>query len=240
MQTPWTRTEFEKKLRDKGKLYHIHHPFQVAMNNGQSTQQQIQGWVANRYYYQIIIPIKDAAILSNCTDREVRREWIQRILDHDGRQGTEGGIEAWLRLGEAVGMQREEIISEQHVLPGVRFACEAYLNFARRASWQEAACSSLTEMFAPTIHQKRLDTWPEHYPWIEQTGYEYFRTRLREARRDVEHGLQITLDHFQSREQQEAALNILQLKLDILWSMLDAMQLAYVYNEPPFHSCSVD
>lgn len=238
MQTPWSRSEFEEKLRDKGRLYHIHHPFQVAMNNGESNQKQIQGWVANRYYYQIIIPIKDAAILSNCTDREVRREWIQRILDHDGHEGNEGGIEAWLRLGEAVGLTREEIISEQHVLPGVRFACEAYLNFARRASWQEAACSSLTEMFAPTIHQKRLDTWPTHYPWIEPTGYQYFRTRLGEARRDVEHGLQITLDYFRTREQQEAALSILQLKLDILWSMLDAMQLAYVYDQPPFHSCT--
>ena len=234
---PWSREEFEQKLRDKGSYYHIYHPFQVAMNAGQSTKEQIQGWVANRYYYQIIIPIKDAAILSNCNERDIRREWVQRILDHDGYAGQEGGIEAWLRLGEAVGLTREEIISQEHVLPGVRFACEAYLNFARRATWQEAACSSLTELFAPNIHQKRLDSWPQHYPWIEKEGYDYFRTRLGEARRDVEHGLTITLDHFITREQQEAALNILQLKLDILWSMLDAMQMAYVHNEPPFHSC---
>ena len=234
---PWSREEFEQKLRDKGSYYHIYHPFQVAMNAGQSTKEQIQGWVANRYYYQIIIPIKDAAILSNCSERDIRREWVQRILDHDGYAGQEGGIEAWLRLGEAVGLTREEIISQEHVLPGVRFACEAYLNFARRATWQEAACSSLTELFAPNIHQKRLDSWPQHYPWIEKEGYDYFRTRLGEARRDVEHGLTITLDHFITREQQEAALDILQLKLDILWSMLDAMQMAYVHNEPPFHSC---
>lgn len=233
-----SRDEFEKALRDKGRLYHIHHPFHVAMNRGKCTQKQIQGWVANRYYYQISIPIKDAAILANCSERDVRREWIQRILDHDGRHGEEGGIEAWLRLGEAVGLSREEIISQEHVLPGVRFACDAYVNFARRATWQEAACSSLTELFAPQIHQKRLDTWPRHYPWIEMEGYQYFRTRLSEARRDVEHGLAITLDHFKTREQQEHALNILQFKLDILWSMLDAMQLAYVYNEPPYHSCS--
>lgn len=233
-----SRDEFEKALRDKGRLYHIHHPFHVAMNSGKCTQKQIQGWVANRYYYQISIPIKDAAILANCNERDVRREWIQRILDHDGRHGEEGGIEAWLRLGEAVGLSREEIISQEHVLPGVRFACDAYVNFARRATWQEAACSSLTELFAPQIHQKRLDTWPRHYPWIEMEGYQYFRTRLSEARRDVEHGLAITLDHFKTREQQEHALNILQFKLDILWSMLDAMQLAYVYNEPPYHSCS--
>jgi len=164
---------------------------------------------------------------------------VQRILDHDGTSEEDsGGIEAWLRLGEAVGLSRDEIVSLEHVLPGVRFAVDAYVNFARKATWQEAACSSLTELFAPAIHQKRLDNWPQHYPWIDAEGYRYFRTRLSEARRDVEHGLQITLDHFQSREAQEHALSILQMKLDILWSMLDAMQLAYVYNEPPFHSCT--
>ncbi len=175
--------------------------------------------------------------MANCTERDVRREWVQRILDHDGVDGEEGGIEAWLRLGEAVGMTREQIVSHEQVLPGVRFACDAYLNFARRASWQEAACSSLTELFAPKIHQSRLDSWPTHYPWINAEGYQYFRKRLSEARRDVQHGLNITLDHFKTREQQEHALDILQFKLDVLWTMLDAMQLAYTYNEPPFHSC---
>lgn len=235
--TPWSREEFEAKLRDKGRQYHIHHPYHVMMNNGKATPEQIQGWVANRFYYQTSIPIKDAAILANCDDRDVRREWVQRILDHDGYDGEEGGIEAWLRLAEAVGLQRDDLLSHRLVLPGVRFACDAYVNFARRATWQEAACSSLTELFAPEIHQRRLDNWPQHYTWIDIEGYEYFRKRLSEARRDVEHGLQITLDHFQGRQQQEYALTILQFKLDILWSILDAMQMAYVYQEPPFHSC---
>ena len=181
----------------------------------------------NRFYYQISIPIKDAAILANMPDRDHRRMWIQRILDHDGHEGDEGGIEAWLALADAVGLQRDEVRSLNHVLPGVRFAVDAYINFARRASWQEAACSSLTELFAPEIHQKRLDTWPQHYKWIEPTGYAYFRKRLSEARRDVEHGLRVTLDYFQTRQEQERALGILQFKLDILWSMLDAMQIAY-------------
>ena len=233
----WSREEFEQKLREKGKFYHIYHPFHVAMNGGESSREQIHGWVANRFYYQVTIPIKDAAIMANCTERDVRREWVQRILDHDGVAGEEGGIEAWLRLGEAVGMTREQIVSHEQVLPGVRFACDAYLNFARRASWQEAACSSLTELFAPEIHQSRLDSWPTHYPWIDAEGYQYFRKRLSEARRDVQHGLNITLDYFKTREQQEHALDILQFKLDVLWTMLDAMQLAYTYNEPPFHSC---
>ena len=236
--TAWTKKDFEQKLRDKGKYYHIHHPFHVAMNRGNCSREQIQGWVANRFYYQVTIPNKDAAIMSNCTDRNARREWVQRILDHDGVDGEDGGIEAWLRLGEAVGIPRAKIISHEQVLPGVRFACDAYLNFARRATWQEAACSSLTELFAPEIHQSRLDSWPTHYPWIEAAGYQYFRKRLSEARRDVQHSLNITLEHFKTREQQEHALGILQFKLDVLWTMLDAMQLAYTYEEPPFHSCS--
>lgn len=233
----WSREEFAQRLRDKGRLYHIHHPYHIAMNSGQSTPEQIRGWVANRFYYQTTIPVKDAAILANCKERDVRREWVQRILDHDGYGGEEGGIEAWLRLAEAVGLSREEVMSEEHVLPGVRFACDAYINFARRASWQEAACSSLTELFAPEIHQRRLENWPQHYPWIDAAGYLYFRKRLSEARRDVEHGLSITLDYFKTRQQQEQALSILQFKLDILWTMLDAMQMAYEFKLPPYHCC---
>ena len=224
---PWSREEFEHQLRAKGKRYHIYHPYQVAMNSGKLTREQIQGWVYNRYYYQISIPIKDAALLSNMPDREHRRLWIQRILDHDGTQGDEGGIEAWIWLGEACGLKRADITSLEYVLPGVRFAIDAYVNFARRAPWQEAVCSSLTELFAPEIHKERLSNWPQHYPWIDQSGYAYFRKRLSEARRDVDHGLRVTLEHFTTRAQQQRALDILQFKLDILWSMLDAMQIAY-------------
>jgi pyrroloquinoline-quinone synthase len=208
------------------------------MNEQGISRPAVQGWVANRYYYQLAIPIKDAAVMANCPDRGARRAWIQRLLDHDGHAGDEGGIEAWLRLGEAAGLDRATLQSQSMVLPGVRFAVDAYVNFARRASWQEAACSSLTELFAPTIHQRRLDTWPDLYPWIEPQGYRYFRKRLSEARRDVEHGLQVTLDHFTTRLQQEYALSILQFKLDLLWAMLDAMWLAYVADRPPY--CDVE
>jgi pyrroloquinoline-quinone synthase len=228
---PWTKAEFEEKLRAKGERYHIHHPFHVAMNSGRCTKAQVQGWVLNRFYYQVSIPLKDAAILANMPDRGERRRWIQRILDHDGTQGNEGGIEAWLRLGEAAGLAREEISSLRHVLPGVRFAVDAYIDFARRAPWQEAVCASLTELFAPEIHKERLAGWPQHYPWIEPSGYAYFRQRLSEARRDVEHGLEVTLEHFGTRAGQQRALDILQFKLDVLWSMLDAMQLAYGIGE---------
>jgi pyrroloquinoline-quinone synthase len=235
-QVPMTRDEFEQALRAKGRFYHTQHPYHIAMYDGLCTPEQIRGWVANRYYYQVSIPVKDAAILANCTDRDTRRQWIQRILDHDGYDGAIGGIEAWLRLGEAVGLTREEMISQEHVLPGVRFAVDAYVNFARRATWQEAASSSLTELFAPTIHQNRLDTWPTHYPWVKPEGYQYFRQRLSEARRDVEHGLHITLDHYTTRPEQDRMLEILQFKLDVLWSMLDAMTMAYELNRPPYHT----
>ena len=236
-QKPWTREEFEQKLRDKEKYYHINHEFHILMNTGKLDKPAIQGWVANRFYYQTTIPIKDAAIMANCPDRDARRKWVQRIIDHDGEEGEDGGIEAWLQLGEAVGLTREELISYEHVLPGVRFAIDAYLNFARRAPWEEAASSSLTELFAPKIHQKRLDNWPEVYPWIDEKGYTYFRKRLSEARRDVQHGLDITLDYYKTREDQERMLGILQFKLDILWTMLDCMWMAYIENKPPFHNC---
>ncbi len=156
----WSKKEFEARLRAKGDRYHIHHPFNVAMREGKLSREQLRGWVANRFYYQVCIPQKDAAVMANCDDRETRRRWVQRILDHDGWEGNAGGIEAWSRLGEAVGIDREVLWGQQLVLPGVRFAVDAYVNFARRAPWQEAVCSSLTEMFAPEIHKQRLSNWP--------------------------------------------------------------------------------
>ncbi|PUB82536.1 MAG: pyrroloquinoline quinone biosynthesis protein C [gamma proteobacterium symbiont of Ctena orbiculata] len=233
---PWSKQEFEQKLREKEKYYHIHHEFHILMNSGKLDKPAIQGWVANRFYYQVIIPVKDAAIMSNCPDRDVRRHWIQRIIDHDGTQGDEGGIVAWLLLGEAVGLSREDLLSHKHLLPGVKFAIDAYVNFARQQPWEVAASSSLTELFAPTIHQKRLDNWPQYYPWIDERGYRYFRKRLTEARRDVLHGLDITLNYYKTREQQEKMLEVLQFKLDILWTMLDCMWMAYVENKPPYHN----
>ena len=236
----WNHQEFEAKLREKGAAYHIHHPFNVMLNTGKATPEQIRGWVANRFYYQIAIPVKDAAILSNTPDREIRRQWIQRILDHDGYEITapdgttvrdDGGIEAWIKLGEATGLTREEIVDLRHVVPGVRFAVDAYINFARQRPWQEAVCSSLTELFAPKIHKERLANWPEHYPWIESSGLQYFRNRVTQARRDVEQGLAVTLNYFDTPALQARALEILQFKLDVLWTMNDAMANAYGVNQ---------
>jgi pyrroloquinoline-quinone synthase len=227
---PWSAEEFETLLRGKSSSYHINHPFHVMMAQGNLNAAQLRGWVANRFYYQISIPLKDAAILSNCDDREIRREWIQRILDHDGvNMGgiqDEGGIEAWIHLGQAVGLSRDDVTSLRFVAPASRFAVDAYVNFARQQPWQEAVASSLTELFAPHIHQQRIDTWPAQYPWVDPAGLQYFKNRLTQARRDVAHGLTFTLQYFsQTRALQERALDILQFKLNVLWALADAIML---------------
>lgn len=224
---PWNKKEFEARLRNKGKAYHIYHPYNVMLSEGHANKDQIRGWVANRYYYQQAIPLKDGAVLSACDDRQVRKEWLQRIRDHDGYDDDAGGIEAWITLGEAVGLTRDEITDMRHVLPGVRYAVDAYVNFARTRPWQESVCASLTELFAPAIHKQRLATWPEHYQWIDPTGLQYFRNRVQQARRDVEHGLSITLGYFDTAELQQRALDILQFKLEVLWQISDAMAVGY-------------
>jgi pyrroloquinoline-quinone synthase len=223
----WSPEQFELKLRETGRAYHVHHPVNVLLNSGGASREQIQGWVANRFYYQISIPIKDAAILSNCPDRAVRRSWVQRILDHDGYGDDPGGIESWLHLAEAVGLPRAFVENLDHVLPGVRFAVDAYVNFARRAPWPEAICSSLTELFASDIHKQRLASWPQHYPWVGSAGLQYFQSRVKLAQRDVDFGLAFTLRHFHTQALQDRAIEILKFKLDVLWQMNDAMALAF-------------
>ena len=226
--TAWTRPQYEAQLQARGAAYHIHHPFNVRLNSGGCTPDEIRHWVRNRLYYQICIPRKDAAILANMPDRTHRRLWVERILDHDGygdyTGSAAGGMEAWTRLGEAVGIDHQELWSLQGIAPAVRFACDAYVNFAASVPWQEAVCSSLTEMLAPQIHKDRLASWPLHYPWIDQDGLTYFRSHIPLAHRDVSHSLEVTLNHFITRQAQHHALDILQLKLDMLWAMLDAIE----------------
>ena len=228
---PWTADEFESRLRAREARYHIHHPFNLRLNRGELAPFQVRGWVANRFYYQVCIPLKDAAVLANCPDRAERRRWIERLLDHDGRGdfvgAQAGGIEAWTQLGIATGLPRADLDSLRHVQPGVRFAVDAYVNFARSAPWEEAAISSLTELFAPKIHADRLAGWPASYPWIAPEGLAYFRSRIPLASRDVEHGLEVARRWCTTRARQERAIEILDFKLDILWAMLDAVERAY-------------
>lgn len=225
---PWTPSCFESRLRAVGDVgYHDKHPFHVWMNRGKLDRGQIQGWVANRFYYQTQIPIKDAAILSNCPEPGVRRVWIQRILDHDGSPGEAGGIEKWLRLGEAVGLKREELIRQQRLIPAVRFAVDAYVNFCRSRPWIEAVASSLTELFAPSLMAKRLAAFEKHYRWVDQEGLRYFRARLTQAPRDTDYSLKLVIERCCARADQERAVEALRFKCDLLWAMLDAIHLEY-------------
>ena len=246
----WDRETFVEKLRAIGvRGYHDKHPFHVAMNEGQLSPEALRGWVANRFYYQRNIPIKDAAILANCPVREVRRAWIHRIFDHDGTSvkdleggapatpaGTdsrelappnEGGIEAWLRLGEACGISRDELLDNRHLLPGVRFAVDAYVNFARSQPWPIAIASSLTELFAPDLMTARLAAFEKFYSWIDAHGLDYFRRRVTQARRDSDEALAITLEYCNTPELQREAVRALEFKCDVLWSMLDAIHHGY-------------
>ena len=207
------------------------------MNDGDLSRTQIEGWVANRFAYQEAIPIKDAAILSNCPDVAVRRRWIRRITDHDGVDGTsgatgrgggeEGGIEAWVRLGEACGVPREEMLDHRHVVPGVRFAVDAYVTFARTKPWVVAVASSLTELFAPDLMANRLAAFEKYYTWIDPEGLQYFRNRLHQAPRDSEHALEVVLEHCRTPETEQLAYDALAFKNDVLWAMMDAIDRAY-------------
>jgi pyrroloquinoline-quinone synthase len=218
---------FIRALRAQSQRYHSRHPFHARMNEGRLGRRQIQGWVANRFYYQENIPRKDAAILANCPDREVRRRWIRRIHDHDGMAEGEGGIEAWLRLGEAAGLTPEEMWDERHVVPGVRFAVDAYVTFARTRPWVEAVASSLTELFAPDLMAERLAAFERFYTWIDPAGLAYFRARLTQAPRDSEHALEVVMEHCRTPEERARAVEALSFKSDVLWSMLDAIERAY-------------
>jgi pyrroloquinoline-quinone synthase len=214
-------------LRSFSTSYYANHPFHLLMHEGRLTRRQLQGWVANRLAYQRAIPRKDAAILSNCRDPEVRREWMQRILDHDGTAPGSGGIEMWIRLGEALGVAREEMEDERHVLPGVRFAAEAYVTFCKTKPWIEAVASSLTELFAPDLMRRRIAAFPEHYPWIRPEALEYFRSRLVQAPRDSRQGLRLVQHHCRTPESQLRVFQALAFKLEMLWLMIDTIHNAY-------------
>jgi pyrroloquinoline-quinone synthase len=221
---PWSADAFTEQLRGVGAdFYHDKHPFHRLMNEGRLTREQIQLWAANRFYYQKNIPIKDALLLARCPLREVRRRWVQRILDHDGSATDPGGIEKWLRLGEAVGLRRQELESERLLLPGVRFAVDAYVNFVATRPWIEGVASSLTELFAPALMTARLAAFEKHYTWIDQAALEYFRSRPSLAARDSAHGLELVHEHCRTRAEQERAVAALRFKCDLLSAQLDAL-----------------
>jgi pyrroloquinoline-quinone synthase len=226
---PWSRAEFEERLRAIGVArYHDKHPFHIRLHAGDLNQGQVQAWVLNRFYYQKSIPLKDASLIGRADDIALRREWIGRLADHDGAAPGEGGIERWLVLAEGVGLDRDYVASCDGVLPATRFACEAYIRFVREKSLLEAVASSLTEMFAPTLHKTRIAALLEHYPFANDRTLAYFRTRLTQAPEDVAYGLAYVLDRADTAEKQAQCLAALSFKTDVLWAQLDALNHAYV------------
>jgi pyrroloquinoline-quinone synthase len=216
------------RLRQVGEeRYHHRHPFHLMMHEGKLSRGQLQAWALNRYYYQSRIPIKDAIILSRSEDPEFRRAWSKRVLDHDGDATHEGGIERWIRLAEATGLDRERVVSCQEVLPGVRYAVDAYLELIRNRTLLEAVASSLTELFSRDLITLRMDRLRQHYPWLSG-GLDYFEARLDQAPEDARLALQWVTEHATTRADQEVAIQALIAKCDILWAQLDAIYFAYV------------
>ncbi|HMH00005.1 MAG TPA: pyrroloquinoline-quinone synthase PqqC [Terriglobales bacterium] len=220
--------DLRAQLRQVGEeRYHHRHPFHLMMHEGKLSRGQLQAWALNRYYYQSRIPIKDAIILSRSEDPEFRRAWSKRVLDHDGDATHEGGIERWIGLAEATGLDRKRVVSCQEVLPGVRYAVDAYLDLVRNGTLMEAVASSLTELFSRDLITLRMDRLRQHYPWLSG-GLDYFEARLNQAPEDARFALQWVTEHSITRAEQELAIHALSAKCDILWAQLDAIYFAYV------------
>jgi pyrroloquinoline-quinone synthase len=216
-------------LRQEGELrYHDRHPYHVMMHEGRLTPLQLQQWVRNRYYYQTRIPIKDAIILSKSEDPAFRRSWIHRIHDHDGTQDGEGGLALWLRLAVGVGLDPEEVRACRSVLPGVRFACDGYVEMVRQRPLVEAVASSLTEFFAPDLMSRRIAAWEKHYPWVSSDVLAYFRSRVTRARHDSEEAVAFVVRNATTRGTQERCVDALVRKTEVLWHLLDCLYAAYV------------
>lgn len=224
-----SKEAFEARLRQIGAdRYHDKHPFHHLLHSGGCTPDQVRAWVINRFYYQARIPMKDAAFMSRVTDPKLRKIWRSRIEDHDGTAENEGGIKRWLRLADAVGLDRDYVASSEGVLPATRFAVDAYVRFVRDEPLLEAVAASLTEMFAPKIHAERIEGLLANYDFADDSSLSYFRNRLKEAPKDVAFGLQWVLDHADTDEKQDAASRALVFKTEILWAQLDALHAGYV------------
>ena len=221
--------ELEAELRAIGAdRYHDKHPFHALLHSGRLNKGQVQAWALNRYCYQAIVPRKDAALIARTLDRQLRREWIGRIHDHDGTGEDEGGIERWLRLTDGLGLDRAYVMSMEGALPATRFATDAYLRFVIEKSLLEAVASSLTELFAPSIHRNRITGMLENYDFIGENVMAYFRRRLDQAPKDVAFALDYVKRHARTPEAQMAVKEALRFKCNVLWAQLDALYLAYV------------
>ena len=223
-----TFEELRVRFRAIGEEYYHHkHPFHLLMHEGKLTRGQLQAWALNRYYYQSRIPVKDAIILSRSDDPGFRRAWRKRILDHDGDEGRNGGIERWIHLAEASGLPRKRVVSCTEVLPAVRHAVDAYLDLVKNRSLLEAVASSLTELFSRDLIALRMEALRRHYPWLSG-GLDYFEARLHQAPADAQFAFEFVAEHARTYSEQEQAVRALRDKCEILWAQLDALYYAYV------------
>jgi pyrroloquinoline-quinone synthase len=231
-----SRSEFEAAIRAVGaERYHDKHPFHKLLHGGKLDKGQVQAWALNRYCYQAAVPRKDAALVARLVDRELRREWLHRIHDHDGLGEEAGGIERWLVLTDGLGLDRGYVMSMRGALPATRFAVESYVSYVSEQPITVAVASSLTELFAPKIHKERIAGMLENYDFIDDDVMAYFKRRLTQAPRDADFALDYVLTHARTREEQEACVDAVRFKCNVLWSQLDALHHAYLEpgNIPP-------
>src|SRR6201994_2716583 len=226
--------ELEAALRDIGaRRYHRLHPFHHLLHGGKCTKGQVQAWALNRYYYQAMIPVKDASLMARCTDSDIRREWRRRLADHDGAQVGEGGIARWLKLTDGLGLDRNYVTSLQGLLPATRFAVDAYVHFVAEKTLLEAIASSLTELFSPVIITERMDGMLKSYDFVTSETLAYFTARPPQARQDSDFALAYVKEHAKTPEQQQLVLAALAFKCGGLWSVLHGLFLAYVDPKMP-------
>ena len=224
-----TPDQLEAALRDIGaRRYHRLHPFHHLLHGGRCSKGQVQAWALNRYYYQAMIPLKDASLIGRCEDRAVRREWRRRLVDHDGETEDDGGVARWLRLTDGLGLPREDVVSTRLILPATRFAVDAYVRFARERTLLEAIASSLTELFSPAIIGERVAGMLKGYDFITPDTLAYFDKRPPQANRDSAFALDYVRRHATTPETQRAVLDALIFKCSVLWTMLDVLYHAYV------------
>ena len=224
-----TPAELEAALRDIGaRHYHRLHPFHKLLHGGQCSKGQVQAWALNRYYYQSMIPIKDASLIARCEDAAVRREWRSRLVDHDGQSEGDGGISRWLHLTDGLGLERDYVTSLYGILPATRFAVDAYVRFVREESLLEAIASSLTELFSPQIINERIEGMLNNYDFVTAETLAYFSQRPPQAERDSRLALDYVKENARTAEAQHSVLRALEFKCDVLWAMLDALYHAYV------------
>jgi pyrroloquinoline-quinone synthase len=224
IRLPLGREDFAAALGACSEKYWDKHPYHDRLHSGGLDDAELRRWIANRWYYQKRLPQKDAAIIANCPEADVRRRWLQRIVYQDGTRAGDGGLEAWLALATAAGMSRSEVLDERYVVGGARLATDAYVSFALTRPWTEAVAASLTELFSPALMSTRLSALRDHYPWIDSSGHAYFIKRIGAATKDAAHAREVVLTHCTTRDQQDAALDALTFKCDLLWSMLDAIE----------------